>query len=63
MVQTMKLEMESLKKTQTEIKLQMKTLVSQTETTEAILTNKEQDVEDRISGIENKVEETDSSVK
>lgn len=62
-VQTKRMEMESLKTPQTEIKLEMRTLGSQTKAPEANLTNNVQDMEDRILGIENKADKTNISVK
>lgn len=59
----MKIEVKSLKKTQIEIKLKMKSPGCQTKISEVNLTNRLKDVEERISGLEEKVEEINSSVK
>ena len=53
-------EIESLKKTQTGIKLEMK---NSTSSSEVGLTNRSKDMDERMSGLEDKVEEMDSSVK
>lgn len=56
----MKIEIESQKKMQFEIKLKMK---CQTKMSEVNLTNRLKDVEERISGLANMVEEINSSIK
>ena len=53
----MKMEKESIKKTQTEGKLEMKSLGTRIGTSEASLTNRIQEREERISGMEAKIEE------
>ncbi|KAL6065661.1 hypothetical protein STEG23_028022 [Scotinomys teguina] len=63
-VQDLKTEIEAIKKTpQTEGRLEMENLSKQTGTTDASITNKLQEVEERISGIEDTIEEIDLSVK
>ncbi|KAL6082496.1 hypothetical protein STEG23_002745 [Scotinomys teguina] len=62
-VQELKTEIEAIKKTQTEGKLEMDNLSKLTGTTDASITNRTQEVEDRISGIEDTIEEIDISVK
>ena len=58
-----KMEIESTKKTQFWVKQKMKNLESQTKTSKVKLTNRVQEMEERISGIEDKIEEMDTSVK
>jgi hypothetical protein len=53
--QDLKVEMESLKKTQTKVKLEMKNVGTQTKTSEASLTNRVQEMEERISRNECKI--------
>ena len=62
-VQDLKSEIEALKKTQTEGILDMENLDKQMDTTEASITNRIQEMEDRISGVEDTIEEIDSLVK
>lgn len=59
----MKVEIEPLRKTQTEIKLEHLKSNKQKKTSEVNLTNKVQDMAERISGIEDKVEEMDTLIK
>ena len=61
--QDLKVEIESGKNTQSGLKLEMKNLGTQTETSEAHLTSRTQDIGERISGIEDMVEETENPVK
>lgn len=57
-------ETESLKKkTQTEIKLEMNNLGSQTETSKVSFNHRVQNMEERISGIEDRVPEMNTSAK
>lgn len=53
------MEIESMKKTQTEGNLQMKNSGTRTVTSEASIINRIQELEERISGIEDKIEEMD----
>lgn len=59
----MKAEAESLKKIQTEFKLEMKISGIQAKTLKLSLTNRVQDRKDRILGVEDKIEEMNSSDK
>ena len=59
----MKSEIEKIKKTQTEGILEMENLGKWTGTTEASITNRVQEIEKRISGTEDTIEEIDSLVK
>lgn len=62
-VQHMKEEMELLKKTQIEVKLEMKNLGTRTEILEASLTKIIQEMEDRVSSTEDKIGDKDTAVK
>jgi hypothetical protein len=62
-IQDLKGGMESIKKIQLEGNLEMKDLRSWTEISEASLTIRIQDMKENISGIENLIEEMDTSVK
>ena len=55
-VHTLKQEIESIKKTQTERILEMKSLEIRTRTTEAIFTNRRQEMKERLSVTENTIE-------
>jgi hypothetical protein len=56
-------EIEAIKKTQTEENFRMENLEKRTETTYAKVTNRKQAMEERISGIEDTIEEINTSVK
>jgi hypothetical protein len=56
-VQDLKMEIEAIKKTQTEGILEMVNLGKRTGTTEARITNRTQEMEERISGIDDMIEE------
>lgn len=58
-----KIETEAMKKTYTEGILEMENLGTLTGTTEASLTNRIQDMKERISGNEDTIEEMDTVVK
>ena len=62
-VQDLKTEIEVIQKTQTKEILDMENLGKQTGTTETSITNRIQDIEERISGIEDTIEEIDLFVK
>lgn len=62
-VQDRKVKIESIKKSQTEQNLEMKNLGTLTGTSEASLINGKQKIEERTSGIEDTVENMDSSKK
>jgi methionine synthase II (cobalamin-independent) len=57
------MEIEAIKKAYTEEILEMENLGKTTETSNTSIGNKIQEMEDRISGIEDTVEEIDTSVK
>ena len=63
MVQDLKTEIETIKKTQTEEILEMENLSKWSGTTDASTTNRIQETEERISGVEITIEEIASSVK
>jgi hypothetical protein len=54
------MDIETIKKTQTEGILKMENLVKQTGTIDVSITNRMQEMEERISDIEDTIEETDS---
>ena len=62
-IQDLKVEIESIKKTQTEGNLEMKNLETQMGTTKTSLANRIQEIDERISGIEEMIEEIDTSIK
>ena len=62
-VQDLKLEVESIKKTQTDKILEMKYLRKQIETIEASFVNKVQEMEERLLVIEDTIKEIDTSIK
>jgi restriction endonuclease len=54
---------EEMKKTQTEVILEMEILSKRTETTDASITNRIQEIEKRISGIKDRIVEINTLVK
>jgi predicted RNase H-like nuclease (RuvC/YqgF family) len=62
-VQELKAEIEAIKKTQTEVILEMENLGKRTGTTDTNITKRIQEMEERISGVKNTIEEIDTSVK
>lgn len=56
-------DVKSIKKTQTEGRLEVKNLGTRLKTSEASLVNRIQEMEKRIQDIEDKIEETDISAK
>jgi hypothetical protein len=62
-MQDLKVEIEAIKKTQTEEILEMEDLGKRTETTDASITNKIKEMEKIISYVEDTIEEFDTSVK
>lgn len=57
------MEIESVKKTQTEGNLEVENVGTQTGTSEVSLTNRTQEMEERIPGIEDTIKEKDTLVK
>jgi hypothetical protein len=62
-LQDLKVEIGAIKKTQTGGILGMENLGKRTGTTDTSITNRIQEMEDRISGVEDRTEEIDTSVK
>ena len=62
-VQDLKIEMEAMKKTQTEGPLDMENLGKRTGTTETSITNRKQDIEERISSAEDTIEKINALIK
>ncbi|KAL6030140.1 hypothetical protein STEG23_015549 [Scotinomys teguina] len=62
-VQNLKIEIETIKKTQSEEKLETENLTKRTGTTDTSITNRMQEMEQRISDAEYTIEKIDSSVK
>ncbi|KAL6089662.1 hypothetical protein STEG23_012666 [Scotinomys teguina] len=62
-VQDLKIEIKTIKKTQTEGRLQIENLTKRTGTTDARISNRMQEMEPRISDAEDTIEKIDSSVK
>ncbi|KAL6032726.1 hypothetical protein STEG23_016164 [Scotinomys teguina] len=62
-VQDLKIEIQTIKKTQTEAMLETENLTKPTGTTDASITNRMQEMEQRASDIEDTIEKIDLSVK
>jgi chromosome segregation ATPase len=62
-IQDLKIEIESLKKIQRETALKMENLGKRTGVTDANITNRIQEIEERISVAENTIEDIDTTVK
>ena len=63
MIQDLKIEIEAIKKTKTEEILNVENQGKWAGTTNASITNRIKEMEERILGIEYKIEKMDSSVK
>ena len=63
MVKYLKMEIETIKKLQREATPEMKNLGKRSGVTDASIPNKIQEIEERISGIEDTIEDIDTSVK
>ena len=61
--QDLKTEIETIKKTQSEGKLEMENLSKRTGTTDASINNRVQEIEQRVSDVEDTIEKIDSSIK
>ena len=57
------MEVETIKKTQVEANLEMENLGKKSRITDVSITNRIQEIEDRILGIEDTIEDIDTSVK
>jgi hypothetical protein len=62
-IQDLKVEEETMKKTQMEVNLEMENLGKRSRITDVSITNRIQDLEERISGVKDKVEEVNTTVK
>jgi hypothetical protein len=62
-VQDQKLKVETIKTTQMEGTLEMENLVKRSEITDVSITNRIQHIEERISGVEDTLEDIDTNVK
>jgi hypothetical protein len=62
-IQDLKLEVETIKKTQMEATLDMENLGKRSGTIDVSITIKIQEIEERISGIEDTLEDIDTTVK
>ena len=62
-IQDLKVEVETIKKTQMEANLEMENLGKRSGITDVSITNRIQKIEERISGVEDTVEEIDTTVK
>ena len=62
-IQDLKVEVETIKKTQMEANLEMENLGKRSGITDVSITNRIQEIEERISGVGDIVEEIDTTVK
>ena len=62
-IQDLKVEVETIKKTQMEANLEMENLGKRSGITDVSITNRIQEIEERISGVEDTIEEIDTTVK
>ena len=62
-IHELKGEVETIRKTQIEANLEMENLGKRSENTDVSISNGRQEIEERISGIENTLEEMDTTVK
>ena len=62
-IQVLKVEVETIKKTQIKANLEMENLGKKSGCTDASITSKIQEIEERISGVEDTLEEMDATVK
>jgi uncharacterized coiled-coil protein SlyX len=62
-VQDLKIEVETIKRTQMKANLKMGNLGKQSGIKDVSITNRIQEVEERISGVEDTIEEVDTTVK
>jgi predicted nucleic acid-binding Zn-ribbon protein len=59
----LKVEVETIKKTQVEANLKMENLEKRSGTADVSITNRIQEIKERISGVEDTIEEIDTTVK
>jgi chromosome segregation ATPase len=62
-IQDLKVEVETIKKRQMEANLEIENLEKRSRITDVSITNRIQEIEERISGVEDTVEEIDTAVK
>jgi phage shock protein A len=62
-IQDLKMKVETIKKTQMEATLEIENLGRRSGTTDASINNKLQEIEERISGIEDNFEDIDTTIK
>jgi predicted nucleic acid-binding Zn-ribbon protein len=62
-IQDLKMEVETIKKTQRETTLKIETLGKKSGTIDASISNRIQDMEQRISGAEDSIEKTGTTIK
>jgi predicted nucleic acid-binding Zn-ribbon protein len=62
-IQDLKLEIETIKKSQRETTLEMENLGKRSGVIDASITNRIHEIEERISGAENTIEDIDTTVK
>jgi hypothetical protein len=62
-IQDLKIEVETIKKSQMETTLEIENLGKTSGATDAIITNRIQEIEERISGAEDSIENIDTTIK
>jgi predicted nucleic acid-binding Zn-ribbon protein len=62
-IQDLNVEVETIKKTQMEANLEMENLGKRSGITDVSITNRTQEIEERIAGVEDTVEEIDTTMK
>ena len=62
-IQNLKMEVETIKKTQRETTLEIEILGKKSGTIDASISNRIQEIEERLSGIENPIENMDTTIK
>ena len=62
-IQDLKMEVETIKKTQRETTLEIETLGKKSGTIDASISNRIQEMEERISGAEDSIENMDTTIK
>jgi cell division protein FtsL len=62
-IQDLEMEVETMKKTQRETALEIKTLGKKSGTIDTSISNRIQEMEERISGIEDAIENMDTTIK
>ena len=62
-IQDLKMELETIKKSQRETTLELENLEKRSEVIDSSITKRIRDIEERISGAEDTIENTDTTVK